>query len=220
MLNGTKKESGLPKGRTSLIQIQQERRQKNTHGAIGESNFLNASESGKKCKKIPTMNELKEQYSDITISIITAFDDHQCIGRGGEIPWHIQEELNHFKDTTEGHPVIMGRKTFENILDKNGEPLPDRYNIVLSRKNDFEQADANAESIEEALQEVPLGETVFIAGGESVYEQFLSLADEMIISKIPGDYGGHRFFPPVDFDQWEVVSRQMNNRFSVIEYER
>jgi dihydrofolate reductase len=205
---------------TNSIQKKRQRQTKNTHGVTDENSFLKDSESGMKQRKIPTMSEIKEQYQDLTIAIITAFDDHQCIGKGGEIPWHIQEELTHFKDTTEGHPVIMGRKTFENILDKNGEPLPNRYNIVLSRDNYFEEADVVVENIEGALQAIPPGKKVFIAGGESVYEQFLPLADEMIISKIDGDYGGHKFFPPVDFDKWNVTSRQMNNEFSVIEYER
>jgi len=188
---------------TNSIQQKERSKQMNTHGVTNGKNFLNGSESGMK-QKIPTMTDLKEQYQDLTIAIITAFDDHQCIGKGGEIPWHIQEELSHFKDTTEGHPVIMGRKTFENILEKNGEPLPNRYNIVLSRDNYFEEADVVVENIEGALQAIPPGKKVFIAGGESVYEQFLPLADEMIISKIPGDYGGHKFFPPVDFDKWKI----------------
>ena len=217
MLTEMKKEGGYRKEKTSSQNKKRKKQQKNTHGTTSEKKSSNGSESG---MKIPTMSDLKEQYQDLTIAIITAFDDHQCIGKGGEIPWHIQEELHHFKDTTEGHPVIMGRKTFENILDKNGEPLPNRYNIVLSRDNYFEEADVVVENIEGALQAIPPGKKVFIAGGESVYEQFLPLADEMIISKIDGDYGGHRFFPPVDFDGWSIKSRQMNNDFTVLEYER
>jgi dihydrofolate reductase len=151
------------------------------------------------------------------INIIAAFDQNRVIGSNGDIPWDIPEEQQHFKETTMGYPIIMGRKTYENVGNLEGREM-----VVLSEEQVYSDATA-ARSIESALtycQYEYSEDTVFIAGGESVYEQTLEIADKMIISIVDGMYEGDSYFPEFDLSNWEIQSRTMKNDFSIIEYER
>jgi dihydrofolate reductase len=154
---------------------------------------------------------------EININIIAAFDQNRVIGNGGEIPWDIDKEIQHFKETTLGYPIIMGRKTYENVGNLEGREM-----VVLSEEEVYSDATA-ARSIESALAYCEYEfdiDTVFVAGGESVYEQTLDIADKMTISIIDGMYEGDSYFPQFDLSNWEIQSRTMKNNFSVIEYKR
>lgn len=148
---------------------------------------------------------------DITIIVAIAKDG--VIGKNGSIPWHYPEDLAHFKETTTGHPVIMGRRTFDGIFDRLGHPLPDRVNIVLSKsRTEFSDGVLHATTIDEALniaeKHIEKEEKVFVICGQSVYDQFLPLADQMVITRIPEKYGGDTQFPSWDPDEWKKGMRK------------
>ena len=157
-----------------------------------------------------------------TIVLIAAVAAKGIIGRDGAIPWDIPEELAHFKRTTMGHPVVMGRKTFERILEIRGEPLPGRANIVLSRGAPaFPTRVTVVSSVEEAIAAgASEDDRLFVAGGAAVYEAFLPWVDRMIISEIPGDYRGDTRFPRWNRDEFDVVARRPETGFTVVRYDR
>jgi len=153
----------------------------------------------------------------MNITLIAAFDNEQAIAKDGEIPWVLPEDQQHFKETTLGHPVIVGRETYENIGN-----LPGREMIVLSKSEIFIDV-INARSIPSALSicetEFETDE-VFVAGGESVYEQFIDEADRMVLTKVDGRYDGDQFFPRFSLDNWELQAQTINNQYTILEYER
>lgn len=160
--------------------------------------------------------------NDYDLTIIAAMDENRVIGKNNSIPWNISEEMEHFQDTTFGHPVIMGRKTFESISGF----LPGRATIVLTENDEWEynnntvtSARNKDEAIEKAMRVAEV-DNIFIAGGQSVYEQFIDECDKMIISYIEGEYDGDTYFPEFDLDNWDVKFRQTNNKFNILEYER
>lgn len=157
-----------------------------------------------------------------TVVIIVAVAENDVIGHDGAIPWHVPGELAHFKETTLGHPVIMGRRTFESILARLGSPLPGRTNVVLSTGDPTVPDDVIvAGSLDAALERAgAVGATVFVAGGASVYEATLPLADRMVVSEIPGHPDGDVFFPDWDPAEWRVIDRDERERFTVVTYER
>ncbi len=135
------------------------------------------------------------------ISIIVAVDKNFLIGSKDNLPWHISEDLQYFKEKTMGKFVIMGEKTFLPIKDK----LSGRKVVVLSNNDDFSAETAQvARSIKEALA-LTEGE-VMIAGGKSIYEQFLKIADRIYLTVIDKEYKGDVYFPKIDEEVWKVVS--------------
>ncbi|MBM9615031.1 dihydrofolate reductase [Desulfobulbus rhabdoformis] len=135
--------------------------------------------------------------------IIAAVAQNQVIGRHNTIPWQIPEEMEHFKMTTKGHTLIMGRLTYASI----GGPLPGRRCIVLSRTPDFTPHPdcTKVATLQEALALCTREERVFIIGGARLYEAALPLADTLIISWIGKEYEGDAFFP--DFSQYLFVEQ-------------
>ena len=125
---------------------------------------------------------------------IVAMDPDRVIGRGGDLPWHLPGDLAFFKRTTTGHPIVMGRKTYESI----GRPLPKRRNIVLTRNRDW-PAPRGVETIHSPADLAALGlpdeESVFIIGGAQIYEIFLPLLDELIVTHVRTRHHGDTRFP-------------------------
>lgn len=159
----------------------------------------------------------------IDLVIVAAIAANGVIGTGGELPWHYSEDLRHFKQTTEGHPVIVGRRTYESIVDRLGEPLPDRTSIVLtSRDLALPNGAVRAGSIDEAIgvaREAPTA-VAYVIGGRTVYEQFLDVADRLVITEIHRPYDGDTYFPPVDWDEWVEIQRDDGSDLSFVVYER
>lgn len=159
--------------------------------------------------------------------IIAAVAENGVIGKEGNIPWHYPEDFKHFKETTRGHPVIMGRVTYDGIENGLGGPLPDRENIVLSREamdaaDEYENV-VNVHSIDDALEaaEATGDDEVYIAGGASIYKQFLDrdLVDTMILTEIPESPDGDTYFPDWDEDTWkETDSYPIGDDLTVQEY--
>lgn len=137
--------------------------------------------------------------------MIVAYGKNNEIGLNNKMLWHISEDFKHFKKTTLGHHLIMGRKTFDSI----GKALPGRKTIVLTRNENFSHPDIEvAKTIDDALALARNnGESeVFIAGGANIYEQFLPLARKLYLSHV--DYSGEAdtFFPKIDFKKWKQLS--------------
>jgi len=154
--------------------------------------------------------------------LVAAVAANGIIGAGGKLPWHLPEELKHFKRLTLGHPVIMGRRTWESLKG----PLPERENIVVTRTPGY-QADgaAVAGSLEGALA-LCAGEPVaFVIGGTRLFEEALPLAAGMVLTEIQRDYAGDTRFPAWDRAQWRESQREPHTaddgtRFDFVLYER
>lgn len=160
-----------------------------------------------------------------TIALIAAVADNGVIGRNGEMPWHLPADLRHFKQTTTGNPVIMGRLTYDSIAADIGGPLPDRTNIVLSRSEpDLPDEVVVVDSIEQAVDaaRAAAGDTgtVYVIGGATVYEQFLPQADRLVLTEIHDSYEGDTRFPEWDPEAWTEQERSDHEGFSFVEYER
>ena len=140
------------------------------------------------------------------ISIIAALAENRVIGRAGAIPWDIPEDRRHFRELTMGHPVIMGRKTFEAI----GHALPGRKNIILSRRTGFQaEGCLVANDLRSALEACAGSAEVFICGGGELYREALPLADKIYLTIIPGETVGDTFFPGLPAGEFEEMERQM-----------
>ncbi|WP_231185749.1 dihydrofolate reductase [Haladaptatus sp. DYF46] len=153
---------------------------------------------------------------------IAAVAENGVIGRDGGMPWHYSEDMRHFKETTMGHPVIMGRTTYESIAGRLDGPLPGRTNVVLSRSNpDLPDEVVLVHSVEEAMTEVEkLDDVAFVTGGATVYEQFLPHADELLLTEIHEAYDGDTRFPEWNGEEWHEVERDERGEFDFVRYER
>jgi dihydrofolate reductase len=140
-----------------------------------------------------------------TVALIAVVASNGAIGRNNRLLVHLPEDLKHFKRTTLGHPVVMGRKTFDAI----GRPLPGRRNIVVThdaswRLDGVERAD----SLDAALASVDPGETVYVIGGGELYAQALPLADELVLTELDPAFDGDTFFPRWDRSAFAETSRE------------
>lgn len=151
------------------------------------------------------------------INIISGFPKNRVIGKGPDLPWHIPEDLKHFKEITTGKTIIMGLVTYKSI----GKALPNRNNIVMSfNKIDLEDADV-ATSVDEALEIAKSYEKeIFIIGGASIYKLFLPLADKMYISHIKEDYEGDVYFPEYNENDWLIKHEEDKGPFIFKIYKR
>lgn len=147
------------------------------------------------------------------LALIVAVARNDVIGRDGELPWHVAEDLKHFKATTTGHAIIMGRKTYESI----GRPLPKRRNIVVTRRIGAEIPGCEvAPSLDEALALARTSDPCpFIIGGASLYEEALPIATELHMTTIDLDVEGDTHFPQ-DLDDFEEVEARAGETPGVV----
>ena len=138
------------------------------------------------------------------ISIIVAVAANGVIGDNNSLLWHISEDLRNFKRITSGHPVIMGRKTFESL----GRPLPNRTNVVVSRTATAIDGCRVAASLDEAIAMFSADEEAFIIGGAQIYAQALDAAGAVYITRVGRDYEGDTSFPGGDATRWRLTSRE------------
>ncbi|MBM3256752.1 MAG: dihydrofolate reductase [Candidatus Liptonbacteria bacterium] len=140
------------------------------------------------------------------ISLIAAMDKNFGIGHTNALPWpHIPADMKHFRETTKGKTVVMGRKTFESI----GRPLPNRRNIIITRDANFRAEGCEIfHSTEEIL---PLAQTeeVFVIGGGVIFKELLPHADKLYLTFIDGEFPGDVKFPLQDFSGWEKASERI-----------
>lgn len=157
-----------------------------------------------------------------TISIIVALDESRAIGKDNGLLWSIPEDLRHFRELTLGHPIIMGRKTFESI----GKPLPGRGNIVITRNKDFgPEGCIVVDSFDEALEKALAlnNNEIFIIGGGQIYAQALPKADKLYITLVSGQHEADVFFPAYENKFKKIKEESRNNgeyRYAFIELER
>ena len=154
------------------------------------------------------------------IILIAAMSLNRVIGEKNRIPWHLPEEMQHFKASTMGHAVIMGRNTFESI----GKHLPGRKNIVLSSKTSLKLPGCHvAHSLEDGIRYCSPMEKVFIIGGRVVYEQAMEYVDTILLSILPTEYPGDIYFPDIPKDRFLLVSEKeigTEQPFTLQKYQR
>lgn len=138
------------------------------------------------------------------ISIIVAVAQNGVIGDKNSLLWHISEDMRFFKRTTSGHPVIMGRKTYESL----GRPLPNRTNVVISRTLGELEGCTVVRSLEEAIALFPKEEEVFVIGGAQIYALALDVADRFYLTRVGHDYEGDTSFPTWNESEWRLISRE------------
>ncbi|AAQ58703.1 dihydrofolate reductase [Chromobacterium violaceum] len=140
-----------------------------------------------------------------TLTLVAAMAANRTIGVDNKLPWHLPEDLKHFKAATLGKPVIMGRKTWDSI----GRPLPGRRNIVVTRQAAWRADGAEtAHSLQEALALAGAVEEACLIGGADLYRQAMALADRLCLTEIARDYDGDAHFPAFAADEWREVSRE------------
>ena len=138
------------------------------------------------------------------INIIVAIAQNGVIGSDNQLLWHISEDLQHFKQITTGHPVVMGRKTFESL----GRPLPGRENVVITRSDVIFEGCRMAHSIDEALAPYSPIDQVFIIGGAEIYRALMPIADRFYLTRVLHDYEGDTQYPRWDANEWAMVSQE------------
>ncbi|MCX7261401.1 MAG: dihydrofolate reductase [Burkholderiales bacterium] len=162
------------------------------------------------------------------LKLIYARAANGVIGLNNQMPWHLPEDLAHFKRTTLGSPVLMGRKTWESIPAKF-RPLPDRANLVMTRQTDWHADGALVvHSLEEgltvALAHCPEGKDLWVMGGADIYAQAAAIADEALVTEIEQDFEGDAYAPELDAT-WHETSRESHTaafglKFSFVTYQR
>ncbi|RDI70239.1 dihydrofolate reductase [Halopelagius longus] len=164
---------------------------------------------------------------EIEYVLVAAVARNGVIGRDGEMPWYLPEDMKQFKRTTTGHPVVLGRKTYENVVEALGEPFPGRTSVVLSTRDlDLPEGAVLANSVAEATARAEAAaaemgvETAYVVGGATVYEAFLPRADRMVLTELHDDYEGETTFPEFDESAWEEVERDGREAFDFVTYER
>lgn len=148
------------------------------------------------------------------LSLIVAAAENGVIGNDNKLPWDLPDDLKRFKQLTKGHPIIMGRKTFESI----GRPLPDRRNIVLSRSAssiDGVEVVSDLDALLRRLdKELPDTEEVFIIGGSDLFDQWLAdaftpfVAGKVYLTRVHADIEGDAMFPDLDDDHWKLIEKE------------
>ncbi|MWG36393.1 dihydrofolate reductase [Halomarina oriensis] len=164
----------------------------------------------------------------LRIVLVAAVAENGVIGRAGAMPWHLPADLAHFEETTTGHPVVMGRLTYESIAADIGGPFPNRTSVVLTTTGvdtedervvevggvDAALAAAGADARERGVR------TVYVGGGETVYEQFLSHADRLVLTELDESHEGDTRFPEWDREAFVEVEREEREGFAFVTYER
>lgn len=157
------------------------------------------------------------------ISLIVAMDRKRGIGIENRLPWKLPEDLAHFKRTTTGHAIIMGRKTFDSI----GRPLPGRRNIVVTRDPAWQRDGVLAAATPEQARELAQRETeAFIIGGAELFAQTIAIADRMIVTEIDSEFDCDTFFPAIDPASWRETGRETFQStasgldFAIVTYDR
>ncbi len=151
------------------------------------------------------------------LHLIYARARNNVIGKDGDLPWHLPEDLAHFKKTTMGQPVVMGRVTWESIPEKF-RPLPGRRNLVVTRQTDYQAAGATVvSSLQAALDAFPTEEVVWLIGGAQLYAQGLPLAAEVVVTEIDADFEGDAHAPLLN-QEWQEVCRSCHTSAQGLDY--
>ena len=150
---------------------------------------------------------MNDVNSSKEIILIAAAAENNVLGKDNKLIWHISEDLKRFKRLTEGHSIIMGRKTFESMP----KALPRRKNIILTRNKEYKAENALiAHTAEEALALTGDDPTPYIIGGGEIYSLFLLNADIIELTRVHKSFEGDAFFPEIKSDEWKLLSSENN----------
>lgn len=153
----------------------------------------------------------------MTVTLVAAVARNGVIGKDGGLPWHLPDDLRHFKAVTMGGVLVMGRKTYESI----GRPLPGRTTVVVTRQPDWAaEGVLTAGSVSEALELAESLGDVFVVGGADIYRQSLDRADVLELTHVDRDPEGDTTFPPVDWSRWRATRQEVKDGFTLTRYER
>ncbi|MBI3443097.1 dihydrofolate reductase [Candidatus Woesebacteria bacterium] len=145
------------------------------------------------------------------MSIIAAISENSALGRNNRLLWHIPEDMKRFKELTLGHPVIMGRTTFESL----GRPLPKRTNIIVTRNKNYQKAGCIiVHSLNEAVEKAESFDQkeIFIIGGGKIYEQVIAIADKLYLTLVKGIFAADTFFPDYSRFKRELFRRESHDQ--------
>ena len=143
------------------------------------------------------------------LSIIAAVSENNVIGKDNDLIWHMPAELKFFKETTLGHHIILGRKTFESF----GKPLKNRTHIIITRNKDYSYPDSSVRVVHSLIDALNIAKNevkdeAFILGGADIYKQSIDLVDQLYITEIKSSFEGDAYFPEIDKSKWKEVSRE------------
>ncbi|KQQ86334.1 dihydrofolate reductase [Massilia sp. Leaf139] len=156
------------------------------------------------------------------LTLVVAIDAQRGIGIDNKLPWHLPEDLAHFKRVTLGQPIVMGRKTFDSI----GRPLPGRRNIVVTRNPEWRHEGVDAVASLDAAIALIKNEAASIIGGAQIFASAISIADRMIVTEIAHRFDCDTFFPPIDPAVWIETVRETHRAekqgydYAFVTYER
>ena len=157
------------------------------------------------------MSDLLPPASDLSLSIIVAIGENGVIGRDGQLPWQLSADLRRFKRLTMGHPIVMGRRTWESI----GRPLPGRTSIVVTRQEDFTTNFPEvivAADLPSALKAAAATEggqdNIFVIGGAELYAAALPMADWLYVTRVKAAVEGDARFPDIDWSRWQLIEQE------------
>lgn len=154
------------------------------------------------------------------ISLVVAIASNNVIGKDNQLPWHYKSDLKYFKDLTTNHTVVMGRNTFDSIINRNGKILPNRKTVVVTRNKDFSFKDVEVVNNFKDYLNKPQEEELFIIGGSAIFKDSLDYADRLYITHINKDYAGDVYFPDYNKDDFNLISKTDEGELSFCVYER
>ena len=141
--------------------------------------------------------------------MIAAVAENNALGKNNDLLWHLPNDFKRFKEITSGHHIIMGRKTFESFP----KPLPNRTHVIITRQNDFEHEGCIVvQNIEKALSVCPINENLYIIGGGEIYQQSISFADQLDITRVHHSFDADVYFPEIDPEIWELTSETFHQK--------
>ena len=140
----------------------------------------------------------------MTVTIVVAISENNAIGKNNQLLWYLPADLRHFKNITTGHTVIMGRKTYDSV----GKPLPNRRNIIITRRDITIEGCEVVKSIEDALALCANENEVFIVGGAEIYKQSIHLTDRIYLTIVHQKFDADSFFPEINYNVWKETAHE------------
>jgi len=192
-----------------LVAQQQNRIKKLKEGLLKEEKVIAQSEVYNEVSKDKSIEETsKKKTSELTI--IVAAGENDAIGKDNKLIWHLSDDLKRFKSLTNGHHIIMGRKTFESFP----KPLPNRTHIVISRQENYKVPDGVivVNSLEDAIDASRNDKEPFVIGGGEIYKQAMPLANKIELTRVHESFDADTFFPKIDSTIWKEINNTFHNK--------